>query len=135
MLSFLASFIFHLLCNEIKFPGRCTNPNPKHWHAWEGAMAECYSQDYSKYIGFWIAQMQTYRCQVQGHIMVPAALSLPKGEIAFTFPGFLWIMKSCPLLPRVKLLVKCDSVGGSFPLHFVCWVSFPLFCLAERAQV
>lgn len=50
----IASFILHLLCTEIKFPGRCTNPNLKHWQAWEGVMAECYSQDYSKCIGFWM---------------------------------------------------------------------------------
>lgn len=72
-------------------------------------------------------QMQKHSWEVQGQITVPAVLSLPKGEVGFTSPGFLWIMKSCPLLPRVKLLAKCDSVGGSSLLHLVCWVSFPIF--------
>lgn len=47
--------------------------------------------------------------------------SFAKGEVAFTFPGFLWIMKSCPLMPWIKL-AKYDSVGGSFPFQFVCCV-------------
>lgn len=80
------------------------------------------------------AQMQKRSRQAQGQIMIPAVLPLPKGEFAFTFPGFLWIMTSCPLLPRVKLLAKCDSVGGSFPLHFVCWLSFPLFAQLKEPR-
>lgn len=125
MLSFLASFILHLLCNAIKFPGRCRNPNPKHWHAWEGAMTECYSQDYSKYIGFWMLRKcrstaDKFRVKLRSQL----CCHCQKGKLPLPPQAS---SELCPLLPRVKLLAKCDSVGGSSPLRLVGWVSFPIF--------
>lgn len=115
-----------------ELPGRCTNPKAKPWHACEGLTAEvrvralfkiCWSLN--------AAEMQKHRWEVQGQILITALRSLPKGEVAFTFSGFLLIMKSCPILAQalmlVKLFARLDSIGWSCPVHFACWVSFPLF--------
>lgn len=69
------------------------------------------------------AQMQKHSWEVQDQIMIPAVLSLPKGEVAFASPGFLQIMKSCPLLLQVKLLAK---------VWFCRWILSSALCLLGR---
>ena len=142
MLSFLASFTLHLLCNEILLNSQGDVQTQKRNTGMpvKERQQSVRVRALFKIHWFWnAAEMQKHSWEVQDQIIVTAVLSLPKGDVAFTSPGFLLVIKSCPLLAQalvlVKLFARLDSVGWSYPIHFACWDSFPLFCLAERAQV
>lgn len=115
MLSFLASFMLHLLCNEILLNSQADVQTQKRN---SGMPVKEWQESVRVRALFKIhwflsaAEMQKHSWEVQDQIIITAVLALPKGEVAFASPGFLLVMKSCPLLARALTLVK------------LCWTWF-----------
>lgn len=88
------------------------------------------------------AEMQQHSLEAEDQIITPAVLSLPKGGVAFTSPGFLLVLKTC-LLPCTgsdacqalwwtsfhRLILSCPFLPyplcllGQFSTVLTCWKS------------
>lgn len=150
MLSFLASFILHLLWNEVLWNSQADLQTPQWNTGVPGKEWQKSVRVRALFMIHWFmnaAEMQQHSLEVEDQIITPAVLSLPKRGVAFTSPGFLLVLNTTPSLHRLwhlsnsllDFIPQADPILPyptlSYPIHFACWVSFPLLWLAGRAQV
>lgn len=116
MLSFLASFILHLLCNEILWNSQANVQTPQRNTGVPGKERQQSVRVGVLFTIHWFlnaAEMQQHSLEAEDQIITPAVLSLPKGGVAFTSPGFLLVLKTC--------LLPCT---GSDACQTLWWTSF-----------
>lgn len=147
MLSFLASFILHLLCNEILWNSQANVQTPQWNTGVPGKERQQSVRVRALFTIHWFlnaAEMQQHSLEVEHQIITPAVLSLPKGELPSRpqASSYFWrpAFSLAQALTLVRLFDGLHSIGWScpalsYPIHFACWVNFPLLWLAGRAQV